>query len=191
MAAFPGPAGPGAPEKVPSAPDEDIRSSANTLSLKGPPATGGPLGGTTTGTATGRAVSQLLRPGPGAFRQVEERITGKQGEGGETRTVTRTSPAERARQQSVRSLRAGGPRGTGFGGKGTNPDTGLTEAVGGTPKSLRTRGSVASGGTAGGAAGAGQPSFAVGGNFRSGVIGAGLFLDTTGLSAIDKLNPRG
>ncbi len=190
MAAHPGPRGPGAQERIPPSPDEDIPSTAGSLNLRGARVRGttGRLGGTTPGTATGRAVQQLLRPAPGAFTTSTERF-GKDQE--QERTVTRASPAERARQQSVRSLRAGGPRGTGLGGIGTDPETGLTTAIGTTPTSGRTRGAVKTGGTAGGGAGAGVPSFAAGGSFRAGVIGKGLFLDTTGLSAIDKLNPRG
>ena len=173
---------------IPS-PDEDIRSSAGAVSMRGPRppgaaaslrgTTGGP-GGTTPATATGRAVRQLLQPGLGAFG-TEKFLGGKDKDIERTRLTV--SSTEQARQQSVRSLRAGGPRGTG--------GRGLTTAVGATPTSGRTRGAVATGGTAGGGGTRGTPTFAVEGNFRSGVIGQGLFLDTTGLSAIDKLNPRG
>lgn len=195
MAAFPGPTGPGAANKVPPPSDDEVPSTANGLSSRGAPVAKTSATGTTgdvsaaagAGTRTQAAVQRLLEPAPGAFSQVTE--TNERSGRETTRTVT--SQAERLRQQSVRSLRAGGPRGAGFFAATTNPETGLTEATGGTPTSGRTRGSVASGGTAGGGAGAGEPAFAVGGNFRSGVIGKGLFLDTTGLSAIDKLNPRG
>lgn len=204
MASHPGPTGPGAANKIPPPRDDEVASTANGLSSRGPKVAGGTPSfvgggkrttGTTgdvgaaagAGTRTQAAVQRLLEPGPGAFQEV----TTTNERSGLERTRTVTSTAERERQRQVRSLRAGGPRGSGFFGVGSNPETGLTEAVGATPTSGRTRGAVATGGTAGGRAPAGEPSFAVGGNFRSGVIGKGLFLDTTGLSAIDKLNPRG
>lgn len=193
-----GPHGPGQDIPVPrdeiNAPTPSTRGPATSPSFIGIRGVQGPresLGGTTTGTATGRAVSELLVSAPGAFTTRTEQITGKQGEEGQTRTKTTASPQERERQQVVRNLRAGGPTGreAEFGPSG--PEFLGVKAVGGTPKSGRTRGAVATGGAAGGGpAGGGEPIFAGEGNFRSGVLGAGLFSDTTGLSAIDKLNPR-
>lgn len=181
---------------IPS-PDEDIPSSAGAVSMRGPAptpgeasllrGTTGDVSGTRAGTATGRAVRQLLQPGAGAF-STKSFLAGKDKDIQRTRTIA--SPTEAARAQSVRSLRAGGPRGTGPGGIGTDPRTLLTGALGATPTSGRTRGAVPTGGTAGGGATRGTPTFAAQGNFRSGVLNTGLFLDTTGLSAIDKLNPR-
>lgn len=146
----------------------------------------GDVSGVNPATATGRAVRELLSPIPGSSRRVEK--TGKDDEPtGKFKTVL--SLAERNRRQQVRSLRAGGPRGVGFGGPQVG-ETGLTEAVGATQASGRSRVAPRTGGTAGGGTGGGTPTFAVEGNFRSGVLDSGLFTDTTGLSAIDKLNPK-